>query len=734
MRLLNRRNTGPALRLIVVAASLATGSLAGSEVDGSNDHALQTAFREAPLVYRLNRNIHNFPLDRAGQEALIHETLGAGWGGFALNVPFREYLTDVGMKATRAFCERAKANGMELWLYDEHGYPSGNAGDRVIKENPAWECMGIFFIHADISGGESTIEMPPGKVIQLVAFPMAEGKPDFTEPTDLLPRLEGSTLVWNAPAGDWKVFAASKDVLYEGFQACVKSPGGKLGARYPSLMIPEVTEAFLRSTHDKYAEHLGDDLGKYFKSTFTDEPSLMALQFHRYKYKHGLIPWHEIVSATIAGRHGYRPEDRLVEFYFDEGPAGQQVRYEYFKAIGDLFSENFFGAISNWCEKHGFASGGHLLLEESMVAHVPLYGNIMQCFRAMHGPGIDILSCLPDEMPVHSPKLASSAAELAGNTLVMSEPCPVADRRYPGGETPASSVRGHLNMLLQGGITDFNCYLRLKNFDRAGQNEINKYVARINLLLQGGHTVADVGLVYPIESLWTKYTPRYHRVSGWKAVSGASDAVNVVDQAFQGVSRMLFERRWEYLHLDSQAVADGRVQDGILVHDALRFKVIILPIVNTLSAEAWERLLEFVKQGGKLVAIGDMPLNSESKFPDAAVRDAFADLFASRENAVFMAEWEPDALDKLLNTWFDKPVKLADESQPVRIAHKAVNGRDVFFVMNDSDKAVRAQVTFRTAGPLEEWDPATGEVRPAPAGGNLELGVYHGKVYRSVKK
>ena len=79
-------------------------------------------------------------------------------------------------------------------------------------------------------------------------------------------------------------------------------------------------------------------------------------------------------------------------------------------------------------------------------------------------------------------------------------------------------------------------------------------------------------------------------------------------------------------------------------------------------------------------------------------------------------------------------MKLADESQPVRIAHKAVNGRDVFFVMNDSNEAVRARVTFRTAGTLEQWDPATGEVRPALADGSVELGAYHGKVYRSAKK
>jgi hypothetical protein len=51
-----------------------------------------------------------------------------------------------------------------------------------------------------------------------------------------------------------------------------------------------------------------------------------------------------------------------------------------------------------------------------MIAHVPFYGDIMKCFREMHAPGIDILSCFPENMPVHTPKLASSAAELMGGT------------------------------------------------------------------------------------------------------------------------------------------------------------------------------------------------------------------------------------------------------------------------------------------------------------------------------
>jgi len=696
-----------------------------------DEAALRKGWLNPPPAYRMNRNLHDFPLDPAGQDALIRVTLDDGWGGFALNTPFREYLTDKGMKATKRFCEAAKAEGMDLWLYDERGYPSGNAGDLVIKEDPSWECMGLFFKHATVTAGPVTFEMPPGKPVRIVAFPVREGKPDCSKPTDLTALYDGARLKWTAPAGTWVLFAATKHPLYEGFQAAAKG-GGKVGARYPSLMVPEVTEAFLRITHEKYARGMGQNLGKYFTSTFTDEPSLMAVPFHSCKHKHAVVPWKEVLSREMQKRHGYRPEEKLVELYFDDGPVGQKVRYQYFHTVGDLIARNYFGKIKTWCEAHRFRSGGHLLLEETMIAHVPLYGNIMQCFRAMHAPGIDILSCYPRNMPVHSPKLAASAAELAGHRTVMSEPCPVADRTPTDRrDPPTEAVRGHLNLLLLGGVTDFNCYLRLNRSNREEKRQINTYVGRVNWMLQGGDTASDIGVVYPIESLWTKFTPRYHKVSGWNAVRGATPAANQIDQTFQGVSRFLFEHRWEYTHLDAKALMDGKAEGGRLIHRAFQFRVIVLPSVSTLPAEAWARLLEYAKQGGKILALRETPLNSDARFPDAAVRDAFAKLIRTRPNVVFMKEWTGKALEKRLATWLERPVRLEDETLPLRLAHRRVRGEERLFLVNDSAKEARTRVIFRVPGNLEEWDPATGRVRSVPNRPEILLRPYHGKVYRT---
>jgi len=696
------------------------------------DIVLHEKWLNPPLQYRMNRNLHNFPLDASGQDSLIQATLDNGWGGFALNVPFRNYLTEEGMKATKRFCDQAKTMGMDLWLYDEEGYPSGNAGDLVIQEDPSWESMALYLKDSIVTGGYIAFLMPPGVPEMIVAFPVKDGVPDFQHPHDLMDLYDGSRLEWRAPSGEWNIFAVTKYRLYEGYQAAIKG-GAKVGANYPSLMMREVTDAFIRITHEKYADYMGQDLGEYFTSTFTDEPSSMAVQFHTYAYNHAVVPWQEVLSEEMDRRFGYRPEEKLVELYFDDGPRGQRVRYQYFQTVGDLMTSNYFTPIKEWCEEHNFMSGGHLLLEETMIAHAPLYGNIMQCFRAMHAPGIDILSCFPEQMPVHSPKLASSCAELMGHTRVMAEPCPVADRAVlEGKETPAESVRGHLNMLLQGGITDFNCYLRLSNSDQAEKNEFNTYVGRINMLLQGGYTASDIGVVYPIESLWTKFKPRYHRVKGWTEVGGALEEPKRINQSFIDVSRFMFDHRWEYTHLDAQALIDGEVREASLDVDPFRFKVIILPSVSTLPKAAWSKLEKFAEVGGKIVFIDEMPVNSEVNFPDKEVKKAFAKPITENENVVFIKGWSPDDLNDLLGNCLDKAMVLEDESLNVGLAHKKIDGRDVFFVLNDSPNEIQTHMTFNTRSKLEEWDPDSGDVTPFSNGAKVILKPYHGKVYRAI--
>jgi hypothetical protein len=133
----------------------------------------------------MNQNVHGIPLDETGQDSLIKAYLDNGYGGFTINVPFEHYLEDAAMKATLRFCEKARNAGMELWLYDENGYPSGNAGDLVIRENPEWEVMGLFFDDTLVNQGLLHFRLPPGKLALVAGFPVSGKVVDYGRKTDI---------------------------------------------------------------------------------------------------------------------------------------------------------------------------------------------------------------------------------------------------------------------------------------------------------------------------------------------------------------------------------------------------------------------------------------------------------------------------------------------------------------------------------------------------------------------
>lgn len=76
-------------------------------------------------------------------------------------------------------------------------------------------------------------------------------------------------------------------------------------------------------------------------------------------------------------------------------------------------------------------------------------------------------------------------------------------------------------------------------------------------------------------------------------------------------------------------------------------------------------------------------------------------------------------------------MKLEDESLPVRIAHRQIENKDVFFIMNDSGRAISTGVTLKAPSHMEEWDPASGSILDVSNSFTISLLPYHAKIYRS---
>ncbi|MDR1718769.1 MAG: hypothetical protein LBR67_01425 [Dysgonamonadaceae bacterium] len=680
----------------------------------------------------MNVNQHALPLDSVEQDSYFDSFLAEnGYGGMATNVSWQDYLDND--EYLMSFCRgvrTAKKKGYNLWLYDEQFYPSGMAGEKVLSDHPEWEAEGLLIFTKKMEGDDTLSISMPGALVKAQVLPVLENRIRFEAEQDVSAFFNDGCLKWKAPKGEWLLVLVTRDVLYKGFQAGTQREGTIF--RYPSLMMPEVTQSFINHTHKRYEKAFGEKLGNYFTANFTDEPSLMALPFVRLGY--GVYPWKQNLSDEFRKRYGYELQDKLTKIALDDSPEGAQLRFQYFQLVSDMISKNYFQTLKDYCHSQNFLSGGHLLLEESIIAHVPLYGNIMACYRAMDIPGIDVLTAIPSKTKryLFSSRLASSAAELQGGFRVMYESCPIENDPPDYTEPPALYVKGVHNRAMVGGITDFNNYLKLEHENNSGRNAFNEYTARVVSLLCGGVRASKIAVYYPIETAWTKFKPADMWLKSWWGVQGADPAVQELDELLHDVTYLLTDNGWEFSFLDAQGLVEAKVKGNLLCHGKdLKWEMLILPSVQTIPEKAFHKIVEFVRHGGKLVVLGNTPVNSEKEFPSPWIQKQFNDL-VGEPGVSLVDEFHPEKLAGLLENRLQRDITF-DRYEGIMHCHRKIDGKDVFFVINDSGDSKSVQIGLPKGRQWELWNPQTGEIEEIPPAFQWTFDHYDGIILRNKK-
>lgn len=702
------------------------------------DRPLPERFSTPPARARILKIVHSLPDDPAAQDNLIHSLLAQGFGGMVTNVSFADYLeSNSKWTAFVRGVQQAKQAGLALWLYDERGYPSGNAGGLTMRDHPEWEARGRMIADAVTHGDLVALELPPGDLIRAVALPVAEGKIQLDHGIDLSAQVSERKLSWPPPDGVWHVMAITEGPLYEGTHAAV-SLADKLP--YINLLLPEPAVRFLEVTHDRYAERLGDDLGKWFIATFTDEPSLMSLYMQRQPWR--VLPWAANLPYEFARRRGYALEPMFPALVANAGQEGSKARYDFWQTVAELTAENFFGQIQTWCRHHNVPSGGHLLLEEPFLTHVPLYGDFFRCARRLDAPSIDCLTSIPEEVPWFIARMISSIAELEGRSVTMCETSDHSQRYRTEGDTrpvreiTEDEIRGTCNRLIMNGINTITSYYSFHGLSNEQMNRLNTWIGRCCTMLEGGHQVADIALLYPIESAWVHFEPSRH----W--VSDAPAEARRIEQVYRGAAENLCAARRDFTFIDARALADARVESGVLRHGALEWRVVILPGADTLPLEAWENLARFWRSGGAVVALSVRPANSEAEFPSPRVRAIAGEIFGAGAEGIrfntndaagaglFLPAGSEALLSRVLDALLEPDIRVGDTGAPIHATLRRIDGHEVYFVTNDGRESWEGTITFAANGAAEQWNPATGEVAPASQSTTLRLDPFGGTFFR----
>lgn len=675
---------------------------AATPVYAPENASREDRFANPPASARILPLHHGRPNDLRKADAELAALKNEGFGGFGGNVNFQDYLDDPeSWKTYRYTVEKAHAQGMSLWLYDEKGYPSCSAGGKTLQGHPEWKARAFLIAVTNVPAGSAALPpSPPGRPVATLRRPSADGKSQT-------------------------VYVVTDDFIREGTHVSISVDRYKND--YPNILMAEPTARFIELTHEAYRRELGESL-KHVTSTFTDEPSLMSLWMTPMPYF--CLPVSDEFLDAYARKAGHAlAEDvpELVGAVAGRTPADlTSLRHRFWSMVGDRVAANFTGQLTKWADANGLESGGHLLSEESLVSHVALYGDFFKVLRGLSSPGCDILTSIPSQVPWITPLLVGSAGDLNGAGHVMSEASDHSQKYRPKGDprpvyqVSVREIVGSLNRQIWGGVDTFTSYYRWSPFTVDEKRAINQEVGRTITLMHEGRSAADIALLYPADALMTGFEPQLR----WGGGAGARRVAGFVNSA----GSALFKAGRSFMFVDAETLASAKVEDGVLVATParrpdgpkLRWRTVVLPAASTLPVEAVRNLEAFRRAGGLVVVLGDRPVNSRTAFPDAEVADLAKDWVLLPDSQValladFLASRHAPALRCVRG-----------DAAALRVAHRRTPRGDVFFVVNDTEVPWTGAVALARDVAARVWNPRTGEVREADGEIALALPGYAG--------
>ncbi len=650
----------------------------------------EQAFANPALEYRALKIEHNFlglPGSTAAEKA--QSLIDYGFGGAAVNMKWDQNYLQQGysLEQFAAFVEAAHEQGVRIWLYDEYGYPSGAAGDLTVQDHP--EYAAVRLVEYTMKGGDTdtrTLSLPDDFVKIEYAYLLVNGE---SIPLEVTADTENGKMTFNGVDQSWTAYIYCVAKYNYGFE---------WNNSYPNILNRDAVARFIEVTFETYEgaiEHFGDAI----EAVFDDEAQLLA-NHHLMPsgLKNPVIPYDYDIFDTFQAKYGYDVRPMLHMIYSGESAEEKRVRAQFYAHVGDLVSENFFGQIQEWCKAHGTTLSGHLLLEEQMQYHVPVYGNYMQASANMGYPGFDVLNVRPgpymDETSTGA-KYASSVAWLNNIERVMIEIAPA--------NNPDEFATNHLDYALGAmtfsyfdGGNQITSYYGQSGSDPAVGKAFNEYVGRMGSMTVGAQNLSQIAVYYAIDTVAGEYeTPETQQLYN------ADKDAQANDKLINKLTTQIRRDGLDYVFIDDASLQGGTVSAKGLTVGSFTFTTILVPKATLMEIESMRVLDALIEAGVNVIFVEDMPSVAFYE-KDQAELEALSAKHSSRLAAKFS-----DAISAIT---VKSELTVKTVRKYIYISPYEKNGVKFFFLANASQKDADLTLSFEGAIGFRIYDPLTGTI------------------------
>ncbi len=390
----------------------------------------------------------------------MHE---AGIGGFIMHARTglkTEYLGEEWFSCIGACLQKAKELGMEAWVYDENGWPSGFVGGKLLQNEDF-----------------------------LARFLTYEVKADFDET---------AFAVYKATENGYVRIEGAEEGVTEYHAVYLQTSPANT-----DILNPDVVDAFIAETHEAYYARFADSFGRELVGFFTDEP-----QYYRWG-----TPYSKVLAAAFEEK-GWDIKSGLI-YLFVTDKRGYEFRTKYYSTLNALYVQNFYKKIYDWCEAHHCKLTGHSI-EESLLGHqIACCAGVTPSYEFEHMPAVDWLGkSVPHELMTR--QVSSVAAQLGKKQILTEtfagggyETTPrelrsVAEFQYFGGINKTCQHLYPYSMSAQGKFDHPPFFAKHSNWYE-GFKTFNAYFDRLGYLIGETKEVYDLAVIHPLRSCYLDY-------------------------------------------------------------------------------------------------------------------------------------------------------------------------------------------------------------------------------------
>jgi len=619
------------------------------------------------------------------------------------------YLSEAFFEMVDVAVAAAEAHGLAVHLYDEYPYPSGVAGGQVTLGQPEYHATELIQRAYDVPGGPVRIELPAGKVLSVLAYPLTthpelvegcastssppviaphpelvEGRGSTSSPPVIAPHpelVEGRGSTSSPPVPDWtRGFDLAGHVgpllvvdsyretgltRYNQKRYFASRPTPILEATLPAGPHRIFVSVQAEVTHHKYWGHFADVLNPQAVQEF------IGLTHERYRQRYGDKFGKRIrsifVDETQPGWSARLPDAFREEFGYDlrpllpalqdeTHPDHERVTYDLHRLRYKLFCASWEEPISAWCRAAGIGySGEKPSLRMAQLRYMDIPG--CEPGHTKAGAALDLLGPHLRQ----NAKATASAAYFYGKAGSL-------DECYHG--LGWSGTLQDAKLMADGQLLAGITYLVPHGFFYSTHGlrkhdapptfffqapywplfgQLSAHVDRIGRLFAGTHIDAEILVVEPSSGIPTR-----------------PDL-----EAYVRLQALLIENHLDFHFADTDILQSGRIEHDALHVADLAVRLVIVPPMRVIEPPLAAWLARFEAAGGQVMRCD---------------RDSAADELLARIRAVV----GPSLSIRAGET----------EAAAVQVVKRVGGGRPLWFVLNTSAQSL--QVVLDAGMPLCE--------------------------------